>query len=623
MRREAPTRRFLRANDKTGGYPQDVIFVDTETNPDPQDPTVQVLDFGFAEFWRGGVLRDEIVFEDPETFWAWVQSCAHAKRKLWVYAHNMSGFDFMVLASERIFREGGWETTATIVPRPFLYRVRRDGRTIAICDSINIYSQPGCQSIAELGGMLGIPKGQDPGGAAPRQERLSYCRTDVRILREAMFTWWRFCESNDLGYCAFTTAGQAMNAWRHRFMDRERPPIVDHRPRAAALERAAYCGGRTEPYHLGVFNAPVDGYDVNSMYPYVMRDRLYPTELVNILRHWNSGGLPHLRAQLDAGYGAIATVRVRTDAPLYPVKGERLIFPVGEFETTLCTESLRLALQRGDLVEITGDVAFYRMAPMFRGWVEEFYALRMRYRREGNGVFDKLVKLVMNALYGKFGQMTPVWGAWDPERDDPAIADAIEAMRSLDAPCIRLTTVDKRVINLREIGGRVEVESPRHEAYNAMAAVAAHVTDYARCWLWEFMETAGREHVLYVDTDSLYVDAVGSARLAPLVSDDLGALKLEKSAPSMTIHGPKDYVFGDTVKRKGVRASAVPVPGRPGSFRQDRFRGFLGAMRMGQLDRMVITPMVKTLKRCYLKGRPPPGGTGRTEPFVLAWGSGP
>jgi hypothetical protein len=603
----------MRRNDRTGGFPTDVVFVDTETYPSPDDPTRQLLDFGCAEHWRDGTLRAELTFENAHQLWDWVERRALAKHRLWVYAHNMSGFDFMVLQGEREWKERGWETTATIVPRPFLYRVRRDGRTINICDSLNIYSQPGMSALADLGRMLGFPKGTDPGVTAPRAERVTYCQRDVEILRRAMFTWWDFCADLDFGYCAFTTAGQAMNAFRHRFMGDE-VPIIDHRPRAAALERLAYCGGRTDAMYVGAFTEHVDAYDVNSMYPYVMRDRLYPVELVTMNRHYNAT-VDDIRDRIAQGFGCIATVRIRTTEPLYPRKGERLYFPVGEFVTTLCTESLSRALSRGDLISIEGDVAYYRMAPLFRGWVDELYALRMRYRSEGNDVYDRLCKLIMNALYGKFGQMTPDWT--DIDMSNSAVRDALVTMRDMGLATLRVVAEGSAPVNLRIIGERAEQQTERTEAYNAMCAVAAHVTDYARNWLWEFVHTAGAVNVLYVDTDSLYVNAIGSARLRGLVSNDLGALKLERSSPEgMIIHGVKDYVIGDIIKRKGVRKSAVEL--EPGVFVQDRFRGFLGAMRAGQLDVMIVGPTMKRLKRSYLKGIPPPGGVGRTSPFVLA-----
>jgi hypothetical protein len=107
--------------------------------------------------------------------------------------------------------------------------------------------------------------------------------------------------------------------------------------------------------------------------------------------------------------------------------------------------------------------------------------------------------------------------------------------------------------------------------------------------------------VFYCDTDSLVVDKVGYDALAPFyLGNDLGELKLERQFSHLVIHGCKDYEFGDIKKIKGVRKNATQLSAN--SYQQSGFIKFRGMVRAGNLDSMVVSPMVKTLKRDYQKG---------------------
>jgi len=154
----------------------------------------------------------------------------------------------------------------------------------------------------------------------------------------------------------------------------------------------------------------------------------------------------------------------------------------------------------------------------------------------------------------------------------------------------------------RQFAGLIEKLEEKPESRDSFPAIASHITAYARMYLWELMKAAGLENVYYVDTDSLMVNEEGFEALRPRIDPSkLGALKVEWESDEVVINGLKDYSIDGKLKAKGIRKDAVQTA--PGVFTQDQFRGIEGMIREGELDRILIRTVSKTLLRTYLKGQ--------------------
>jgi DNA polymerase type B, organellar and viral len=607
-RKTAPLIHPIRHNLRSGGYPRLLCFVDTETT----DTTIThkekeaTLQFGYAEFWGNWNLKGYTqsqgfhFLSNAEFFDRLCNWHPYTKSCIWVVAHNMKGFDANVLDLINNMRDRGWSNTHEPMilgqNSPFLMGFRKGQYSIKFIDSTNWFSAP----LAQLGETLGIPKMDDPGRTAPWLSRLPYCINDVRILREAVFAWFEFCRRNDLGTFGISQASQALNAFRHKFMSHT--IIVNHEDKVAGLERRSYCGGRTECHERIGWLENMFHLDINSMYPSVMFNELYPTRLVT----QGEMTVETIRAAMDKGFGVIADCKIRTDEPNYPKKStDRLEFPTGSFSTTLTTPELRLALERGHLVSV-GRCQIYHMEPIFKEFIDYFYNLRLKYKADKNEVYQYICKIFMNSLYGKFGQQSPDWEEidWD---DLPF--EARDYWQNLNGNAA-LFEVDK--VEYRRVAGQYQVRVSKHEADNASCAIAAHVTAYGRRLLLSGMETAGRGHYFYGDTDSLFVDAEGFRAISHLVDPSkLGAWKLEESNIDMNIRGPKDYdVWKDGKllyqKIKGVRRNAVQLS--ENEFEQDQFITLAGSLRRGHIGSQRIMRVKKKLARVYLKGTVTPDG---------------
>jgi hypothetical protein len=175
------------------------------------------------------------------------------------------------------------------------------------------------------------------------------------------------------------------------------------------------------------------------------------------------------------------------------------------------------------------------------------------------------------------------------------------------------------------------------EGPGSAPAIAAHVTDYARMLLYRFMCLVGRSRVLYVDTDSLIIRAEDLPQLSEVIDDKaLGKLKVEGRATTLEIRGPKDYTFGESLRRKGIRANAIRVcrccntPTVEGAarcrgcgdhlgvtaFRQALFPGFYTLLRRGLLGGFPVGTITKSLTATYTKGVVSASGT--VTPHVLS-----
>lgn len=582
---------YLRPN-KSQEQPHSVIYVDTETLPRTVAPgtTEHHLRFGWACYERTRRARNWVApdwhrFEVAGDFWSWLEARTRGHTRVYVFAHNWS-FDACVLDAFGILRARGWELKRAIIESPpVILTWRRDRVTIEMLDTLNWWRMP----LAAIGESLGIPKLTMPPMDASAEVWDTYCRQDVEILRVALHHWWGFLLDHDLGGFARTLAGQAIRAYRHRFMDS--PILIDDDASALKLGREAYHGGRVEAFRLGHVAGPVHCLDVNSMYPFVMRDREYPAALTRRIRRVS---VSDLRKWITR-YCLVARVEILTKRNRFAhlIDG-RTCFPVGRFFESLTTPDLADALEHDEIVSV-GECAIYDRAPLFSRFVSELYALRLEATERGDTVQRWLIRILLNSLYGKFGQKGTVWETRGKPEDD-----IVRVWREYDCE-----SGTERL--LRSFGGIKQEKLRDEEARESHPAIAAHVTAYARAYLWDLFERVKPGRVFYCDTDSLMVDDDGMAKLTDDLDEKLlGRLHHEWTTPWVEIHGAKDYRTLDKTVCKGVRKKARWIDSS--TVEQEQWSSLPGLVWAGQLTAPTTVLMTKHLSRAYTKGKVAPGG---------------
>ncbi len=593
-------RHKLQHNKKTETW-QHMVFFDTETQETVIDGTHKLLTLklGYAVYIQTGHTKERwCYFEQADEFLNWLEDLAKPKTRIVIFAHNLY-FDFKVCLLHLLIPERGWKNTKLYFGQSGLQsfvEFRKDKKTLLFLDTMNFFST----SLEALGKTIGIKKMTINFETCSKSELARYCKNDVQVIKAGMQYFQTFLQENDLGNVQKTIASQAFTAFRHRFLTDD--VWIHDNPDAITLERKAYHGGRVECFYQGTYKGPVYKLDVNSMYPAMMAQHDFPVQLIQYCKgKFSPKGLAH---KLKS-YGVIAYCVIDTDEECYPLKTDkRLIYPLGRFATVLCGPALEYALKKGHIRSIS-EIALYRMAPVFQAFVGYFWKQRQHAQDSKDETLSFFYKLFLNTLYGKFGQRT-LKEDFNYE-GDPADFEIVLSARHKQVKVLvpnkhgggvhKETRIKKEAISEWHVFGRViGFVKSEEESYNSFPAIAAYVTDYARMLLWELYQQAGAANVLYCDTDCLMVTAQGKQNLSGQIGTALGMLKVEGKAQHVEIFCPKDYVFGEEVKRKGIKKKAV-WDFYTNRYEQNSFERFRGGLRSDFTNGIMVSQVSKYLAR--------------------------
>jgi len=584
----------------TGNIPSSVLFFDVESLLEEKDDNITLHHFrlGVAKYVRfnpDGSIRNITTyrFTKQSSFWDIVKDRTLSKKPLYLVAHNVK-YDIAVLRFYNYLPQMGYNLTSIYDKyQTTIMRFRRDKQSLVIMDNANIF--PG--KLEKWGKALNIPKLPMPPWGADNETWFTYCERDVEIMVRLWERWFQTLREYELGRWGITLASQAFNIFRHRFMKHK--ICIHNNEEAITLERQAYRGGRSQPFFIGKLNSgPYYKLDVNSMYPYVMRRYEYPTALGGIKGDIR---LSELYARLKR-YAVIANVTICTDTPLYPYKqGTRTVYPVGTFRTTLCTAELKEAVKRNHVLAVH-KVVWYRTRRLFVDYIDFCYKRKLEAERSGNVAERQFWKLLMNALYGKFGQRSST----------TKVIGTTDKIMFTTMPAKDVTTGERYLIHA--IGKTLFRQVQESEGYNSFVAIAAEVTAYARVYLWRLIEQAGVHNVFYVDTDSLIVNQAGYLRLLHYLHDtNLGMLKVEGIADEIVLRAPKDYVFGKKERIKGVPSSAEQLD--ENVYRYEFWPGLKTLMRKLNGEDYWTEKRTKVLARDIRYGEVTK--TGRIHPYTI------
>ncbi|MBA7528709.1 hypothetical protein ES705_20897 [subsurface metagenome] len=572
--------------EKTMAIPRHLMFVDTETTQtkDKDGNTQQHFRLGWLCYYSRAYGRNKesqewFYFDTIGSFWDFVFTHCDPKQKLWIIARNMV-FDFTVLRGCESLRKEGYKLrffhnngVSVIV------NVRKGKNSLVFLDSMNWFTE----SLAKTGDRIGIPKMDIDFETCLKKELIAYCRNDVLIEVENFLLFIKFLEGNAISRLCYTKASTAMAAYLLRHY--HTTIYIHNNAEAIKLERDSYKGGRCECFYIG--EPDYESYyvvDVNSLYPFVMRNNEYPVKYKHI--GYNIS-VKELTDYID-NYAVVAKVGIDTDEPVYAVKRKLTLFPIGCFTATLCTPELKYALEHNHITKVY-DYVIYEQANIFKSYVDTMYALRRDFSSAGVKEYEKICKLLLNSLYGKFGQKAENWvkvGVCpnEPDREELMFYDGSD-----------------RVDRLRFLLGEVFKLKSYGEAFNSFPAIASHVSAYARMYLWSLMQLAGHGNYFYGDTDSLIVNDKGMDNLTPVLDDTkLGFMKHEETTHKLIIHGLKDYEKDSKVVIKGIRRNAVKIS--EGVYRQEQWSSFKGLLHSGDINTYTVKSVTKHLSRKYTKG---------------------
>lgn len=415
-------------------------------------------------------------YTDTMKAWEWIAKQAPAH----VWACNCE-YDLLNLFQ-------GW--TARVLTLQYvssgLMRATMDEADITFFDTLRHWPM----SVSAMGEYIGKPKFKDYLSDKVTPKLISACQRDTEIVYD--FVSQMLGRYFNLGLkIKSTLPSMAMQYW-HTFNKQDLPRLRgDTRERF----RMGYYGGRVEVFKFGKIKGPIYHYDVNSLYPFVMRENEYPDitrkEKETKNPDFSKFGMAHINIEIPYH-----------DFPGLPYRSEKeIIFPYGKISGAYCYPEIRQALSDGAKIgKVNWAVEYERSVSPFNEYVETCYGNRLNAKTDLDKTFWKLM---MNSLYGKFASKD------------------------------QLLTISKdREYTIKSASRFSNV------------IWSAYVTAYARLVLLKYLREAGT--VYYCDTDSVFTPNKMET------SKDLGALKLEGVYKRSEFFGNKVYVVDQTYRARGV-----------------------------------------------------------------------
>jgi len=351
---------------------------------------------------------------------------------------------------------------------------------------------------------------------APMGELRTYNEQDCLILQRAIVAFQeQILEMG--GELCMTQASSAMKLYRRAYLDR----TIRTNAIINARARESYVGSRVEPFARRCSNAYY--YDINSSFPYAMT---FPAP-GNMI-----GGSSRMPTGEDELFLADVEIQI-PDMYLPPIpwrspKDHRVYFPTGAWRSWLWGIDVRLLEEMGGKI-----VKCHRVLRFDSHTTLSEYALDLYDRRKKSTTeFEKMLyKLLLNSLYGKFGEGRLKTAAYiNPE-------DRYSDMEML-MPGIYM---------------REEEMNVEHEH----VPIATHITSFARRTLYRFdkmcLDLGGT--IYYNDTDSC-VTTISPDMLPPgTLGKELGQMKHEYNVDDGLFVAPKFYSMNafDIEKQKQVR----------------------------------------------------------------------
>lgn len=448
------------------------------------EATTKVDESGRVRVWGWGAASCDMPESDViygHTLSEFIDMCETANRDIWFHNLKYDGnfiISWLLENGYTALRDKGRETPPgtfrTLVSEMMqFYEISvtwKSGTKTRFKDSLKKLPF----SIREIAGLFELSDSKGdidyhldrPMGYLMSSDEREYIRRDVEILRSAMVS------TLNSGGKKLTLGSDSMGDFMSMIgKDYRRLFPVLSIPLDNEI-RKAYRGGFTyaNPRYSGqVIRRKGSVYDVNSMYPYVMRNLPLPT------------GYPALTTEPVSGklniFSVTFTAKLKKNhIPCIQVKGSSRFSPT-EYVTKI-TEPTTLVVTDVDfelykeqydieIHSINGNMAFDPMTGIFAPYIDKWMSVKER----STGPTRLLAKLRLNSLYGKFATNPVLQGKY------PELVESGEVKYSLSAP---------------------EYRDPVY------TPVGVYITSHARAMMVRTAQ-ANYENFAYCDTDSMHM----------------------------------------------------------------------------------------------------------------------
>lgn len=549
------------------------IAFDTESWAEKgQNEEVQHWRSGAAIRWRTdlktGIHKESAHFTSPEDLWAWIDAYCKPEHRTVLVAHNL-GYDARISRAFDILPSLGFTLDWCNLDRNVSAMTwRSDHGTLVICDLFTYLPM----ALHKVGELLNLPKLKMPNVRAPQSHWDEYCLRDADIVHRAVVDLVAYIQANQLGNWQPTGAGMAYSTWRHKFMTHK--VLVHDNDEVLRAERAAMHTGRAEAWRHGVVsNGPWHEVDMRSAYTRIAQDSELPAKY-----KFSCGRISQAQyEQLTHTFRVLCEVRVTTDVPVVPFdNGERTLWPVGVFTTTLWDTEINEALSEGAKVSFL-RCHVYTREPVLRDWATWVLSVMRGDDPTAPRVVEAWTKHCGRALIGRLSLRVPSWETYGA---NPTGSTGI----SYD---VDYTTSE--IARLMHVGNKTFVETARKEGRDSLPQITGWIVAECRVRLWQAMRAAGFENLAHVDTDSVLVNSVGLAQIRDAYSASFNQVwQVKATWQALVVYGPRNIRAGRDRKVSGVPKTATEV--EPNVFKGEQWRGLATDIMAGRSDAVTITP---------------------------------
>lgn len=323
-----------------------------------------------------------------------------------------------------------------------------------------------------------------------------------------------------------TIASTSMSLFKNRFVGDMK--IFGNKTDILKFLFEAFYGGRVETFKRGGYKH-AKYYDYNSLYPSIMEKEDYPDP--NTQRNSYKNTDRYIMNHEGVSDVLIEIPKMHIQPLPHKLNGLGT-YPYGEIRGSYAHIELRNAIKYGAKIKKVYRSVYYlgTMRPFYE-FVKVLWALRRKYQRE-NSPMEAVVKLLMNSLFGKFGEKFEKYTE-DIHQD--------------------FITIEQIKNAIEQIGDYYIVECDEQDPKSHCIPIwAIYTTAYGRVKMHNAMMKIYSE-VIYCDTDSMMV-----LNGEMPTSKHLGALKLEYEIKEGYSVRAKFYMHTDDENKTYIKCKGVP-----------------------------------------------------------------
>ncbi|XP_050217566.1 DNA polymerase-like [Mercurialis annua] len=315
-----------------------------------------------------------------------------------------------------------------------------------------------------------------------REIILEYMKQDIRLLGGVMVKAQSLLYSLyklDIVSC-LTLSVISLKIFHMKYYDFAHFPIHIPSSNEDTFIRRAYYGGHAETYIPRGQNLYY--YDVNSLYPYIMKN--YPMP----------GGVPIWHGNLKNE----------------ELDGDRLLFPTGEFVGVYYSEELLFARELGYMIRPLRGYLFEKKDSPFDSFVTDIYNERLNAKKRGDNAMTYCYKILLNSLYGRFGinPETTITEVCEKNR----YTSLIKKKKLMEAHKLSDIYYIVKYLENTFYSDENDYQPPRISAVHLSAAITA----CSRIYMYKYIS---RPDCYYTDTDSTILGS-------PLPDEDISSNEL-------------------------------------------------------------------------------------------------